>query len=60
MLAPRVWDTVYPETPRGSPKGPCTSMVHTWALEGVPVSLLWGLRMHFIGYLDPLGYGPWV
>ena len=32
------------------PKGPCTSMVYTWAVNGVAVSLLWGLYSTYLMY----------
>ena len=34
-------------SPSALPKGSCTTMVHTWVLKGIPVSLLWSLRIYY-------------
>ena len=35
-------------TCKAFPKGPSSSTVYTWALKGVPISLLWGLGICYI------------
>ena len=39
----------------GYPKGPCTQIVDTVALKVVPLWVLWGQSLYYLGYL-----GTWT